>query len=116
MPGLMYAGGSSKVKQATASQSVANGVGTATVTFDRDAKVVIVNASGNGYGPGTTIYQSSSSAGFSQLVSAGNFTEHSFGTWGPMYYAGYGINVKKGTNLVLTAFQQGGSITIRYID
>lgn len=96
MPGLMYAGGSSEVKQATASQSVANGTGTATVTFDRDAKVVIVNASGNGYGPGTTIYQSSSSAGFSQLVSTGNFTEHSFGTWGPCIMLDMALMLKRG--------------------
>lgn len=104
------------VSQTTNSQSVANEVSTATVTFTKDAKVVIVNASGNGYGPGTCINQQSSSAGFAQLVSTGYFTEHSFGTWGTMYYVGYGINVKAGTNLVLRDFQQGGSITIRYID
>lgn len=104
------------VSQTTASQSVANGTSTATVTFTKDAKVVIVIATGNGYGPGTCINQQSSSAGFDQLVSTGYFTEHSFGTWGTMYYVGYGINVKAGTNLVLRAFQQGGNITIRYID
>lgn len=107
---------SNTVSQSSESQSVANETSTATITFSKDAKVVVVNASGNGYGPGTCINQKSSSAGFTQLVSAGNFTEHPFGTWGPMYYAGYGINVKKGSNLVLQAFQQGGNITIRYID
>lgn len=114
--GLGKVTASNTVSQSSASQSVANGTSTATITFSKDAKVVVVNASGNGYGPGTCINQKSSSAGFIQLVSAGNFTEHSFGTWGPMYYAGYGINVKKGSNLVLQAFQQGGNITIRYID
>lgn len=107
---------SNTVSQSSESKSVADGTNTATITFSKDAKVVVVNASGNGYGPGTCINQKSSSAGFTQLVSAGNFTEHSFGAWGPMYYAGYGINVKKGSNLVLQAFQQGGNITIRYID
>lgn len=109
-------GNNPSVSQTTASQSVADGTSTATVTFSKNAKVVIVTATGNGYGPGTSINQKSSTAGFSQLVSAGNFTEHSFGTWGPMYYVGYGLNVKAGTNLVLQAFQQGGSISIRYID
>lgn len=107
---------SNTVSQSSASQSVAKETGTATITFSKDAKVVIVYASGHGYGPGTCINQKSSTAGFTQLVSTGNFTEHSFGTWGPMYYVGYGINVKKGSNLVLQAFQQGGDITILYID
>ena len=109
-------GGTSKVKETSGSKSVPNGTSTSTFTFQQDAKVVIVTATGSGYGPGTCIKQSGSTGGIVQLVSTGYFTEHSFGTYGPMYYVGYGKNVKKGTNVTLTAFQQGGTITVRYIN
>lgn len=113
---MSVGGGSSKVEVTIATQSVANGTPTSTYTFTRDCRTAIVFASGSGYGPGTCIYQSGTTAGISQLVSTGYFTEHSFGTWGTMYYVGFGTNIKKGTNVTLTAFQQGGSITVRYID
>lgn len=109
-------GGTSKVKETSGSKSVPNGTSTSTFTFQQDAKVVIVTATGSGYGPGTCIKQSGSTGGIVQLVSTGYFTEHSFGTYRPMYYVGYGKNVKKGTNVTLTAFQQGGTITVRYIN
>ena len=105
--------GGGKTKEIVETQNTMPG--TLTVTFQENARVVIVAVSCGAY-EGNYISQSSSSAGIVPLVSAGVYTNQPFGRYGYSYYVGYGCNVKKGTNVVLTRLQQGGTLTIRYIN
>lgn len=79
-------------------------------------RVLVVWATRNGY-KGSKI--SVTGNGMTNVVSADNCTNQSFGDWGPLYCAGFGYNIPQGTNVTISGsgnINEGCTIEVRYFE